>query len=265
VTDVSLPDGGRIAATDRGRGAPLLLLRPLGGSVASWEPFDDLLSSHVRVVAFDPRGSGCSSAAPIGVTTRGMAGDAIAVLDAFGIERAHVYGVSLGGMVASWLSVDAPERVARLVLASTLRVGTEVEPAWRRVGGLARCLARPPRRAAACLAAQVLSRRFRAKHPDEVNRIRRRARARPASYRGMLALFLAAARHDVRARIRDIAAPTLVLAGERDELVPSAVQRDFAASLPNARFLVIPDAGHDVSAEAPAAVADAILTHLDAT
>jgi len=263
TTEIRLADGGHLSVAVQGEGMPLLLIRPLGGSLVSWGSFAETLASGARVVAFDARGSGCSSAAPLATTTRSMAADAVAVLDAFAIACADVFGSSLGGMVASWLAIDAPERVGRLILASTPVRGLDVHPGgWRRGLALARCLMQLPRAAEACLATQVLSSEFRARHPDEVERIRARAAARPASHRGLVVHLAAAALHDVGPRLRDLGAATLVVAGDRDALLPAREQERLAASLPRARFAVVPDAGHDVTAEAPAAVADLVRAHL---
>ncbi len=265
MTEVRLADGGRLSVAVQGHGAPVLLVRPLGGSLESWGTFAETLARTARVVAFDARGSGCSSAAPFATTTRSMAADAVALLDALAIERADVFGSSLGGMVASWLAIDAPERVDRLILASTPVRGLDVHPGgWQRGLALARCLMQLPRAAEACLATHVLSHEFRARHPDEVGRIRARAAARPASHLGLLAHLAAAGVHDIRARLSAIGADTLVVAGKRDALLPAEEQARFAASLPRARFAVVADAGHDVTAEAPATVAGLVRAHLAA-
>jgi 3-oxoadipate enol-lactonase len=260
---VPLADGGRLAFATEGAGAPLLLLRPLGGSIVSWEPFATLLARRVRVVTFDPRGAGCSSPAPWPTTTRSMARDATAVLDHLEIRRVAVYGLSLGGMVATWLALEHPDRVGRLVLASTpVRGWIDALGGWRRGLDLAGCLARPPRAAEACLAAAVLSEAFRAAHPDEVARIQERARARPASHRGLLTLLGAALAHDVRDRIGALESRTLVLAGADDELLPPEGQRATARMMSDAQFVTVPGVGHDLSAEAPSAVASLVLHHV---
>ena len=260
---VPLPDGGRLAFATAGEGAPLLLLRPLGGSVASWEPFATLLARRLQVVTFDPRGAGCSSPAPWPTTTRTMARDAVAVLDHLGIGRVAVYGLSLGGMVATWLALEHPDRVGRLVLASTpVRGWRDALGGWRRGVALAACLARPPRAAEACLAAAVLSKAFRSAHPGEVARIRERACARPASHRGLLTLLGAAMAHDARDRIGALGSRTLVIAGANDEILSPEGQGETARLVPDARFATIPGAGHDVSAEAPSAVAALVLDHV---
>ncbi len=88
--------------------------------MALWGEFVTRLQDTFQVVSFDPRGVGLSSDVPRLYTTRAMARDGLALLDHLGIERAHVFGLSLGGMVASWLAIDAPTRVRSLALASTI-------------------------------------------------------------------------------------------------------------------------------------------------
>src|SRR5690242_17456187 len=102
-----LPDGGEIAYQVHGRehgDPPVLLIRPLGGSMQLWGAFLTVLSQTLRVVSFDYRGAGQSSADPTWVSTRGLARDSLRVLDHLGIGRAHVFGESLGGMTATWLA-----------------------------------------------------------------------------------------------------------------------------------------------------------------
>jgi pimeloyl-ACP methyl ester carboxylesterase len=246
--------GGDIAVDVRGAedAPPILLCRPLGGSMVSWASFADRLVERARVIAFDVRGTGQSSAAPWSTTTRRIAGDALAVLDTLGIARAHIYGISLGGMVATWLAIDCPDRIDRLVLASSTS---------RRALVLARCLTKSPPEMEACLATRILSTAFRHANPAAVDLIRDRARIHPASRRSVGVLLAAAARHDARDHLTSITAPTLVLAGSRDELITQAQQRNLADEIPHARFEVI-EAGHDLSAEAPTLVATRVLQHV---
>jgi 3-oxoadipate enol-lactonase len=264
VTEVRLADGGRIAVTVQGSGPPLLLLRPLGGSVVSWGPFADALARRMRVIAFDPRGVGASTPPPLGTTTRDMARDAKTVLDALDVPCAHVYGISLGGMVATWLAVDAPERVDRLVLASTPPHGLALGLAgWGRGIALARCLLHRPPDAEACLATYVLSDRFRRERPDAVAQIQSRARARPASHRTLLVMLAAAARHDVGARLADVGSTTLALRGDCDALLDAEAPRDLARRLRYGRIVSVAGVGHDLSAEAPDEIAALVLEHLE--
>jgi 3-oxoadipate enol-lactonase len=216
------------------------------------------------VIMFDSRGTGESAYAPWRMTTRDMARDARALLDGLGVERAHVYGISLGGMVATWLAIDAPDRVAQLVLASTLPRGSMIRlNSWRRGLGLALCLAKHPADLDACMAEGILSSQFRAAHPDEVRRIRELARAKPASRRALFTLLVAAGTHDVVARLRQISTTVLVLVGEYDPLLTLESQKRLLQSLRRASYEVVLGAGHDLSAEVPALTARRVLGSID--
>src|SRR3712207_194537 len=104
---------------ETGSGPPLLLIAGLGGNTLGWVMLLPALAQHFRVIAFDNRGAGRSSAPPGPYTTRQMADDAAALLAHLGIERAHVLGLSLGGMIAQELALAHAERVDRLVLYAT--------------------------------------------------------------------------------------------------------------------------------------------------
>ena len=254
-----LPDGGRLAYTVNGAGPALLLLRPVGGSILSWGQFAAELSRHARVIAFDPRGTGASSQARLTTSTRLMARDAVALLDHLGLPRVCVFGLSLGGMVATWLAVDAPSRVEKLMLASTMAQGLELRPlAALRGFSMIRALARSTAEAESSLVTRILSRQFRKAHPAKVREAQDHARERPASHLGLLTMLAAAARHDARAHLGQIAAPTRVFAGGRDTLITRASQQELVEGIPGASLEVFADAGHDLSIEVPERCADEV-------
>lgn len=249
---VSLPDGGRLAYEERGArhgGVPVLLLRPLAGSMALWGAFRDDLARRFRVVAFDPRGVGASSDAPVDVGTRDMARDALAVLDALRIDRAHVFGLSLGAMVATWLAADAPSRVSRLCLASAGAVGLSLRPVG--VAEMAVEMLDPGDDVVRRLADALISPEVRAEEPGRVAAVDVAAEAEPDRRVELWKRVLAAARHDARGALRRITAPTLVLAGARDALLAADAPAALAAGIDGARLAVLDDAGHDVTLERP--------------
>lgn len=260
--------GGRVAhevAGARHGGTPVLLIRPLGGTMALWGPFRARLAETRRVLAFDYRGAGTSSPAAAFTTTRRLADDALCVLDDLGVARAHVFGISLGGMVATWLAVLAPTRVDRLILASAPAWGLALSRAGlRRARSLAACLARPRDEIEACLVDRILSRRFRAAHPDELRRIEALAAAAPTSRTALAKLAMAGLLHDARGSLRHVAAPTLVLAGSNDELLGIEPQRALAAGILGAAFAVVDDSGHDLTLEQPRITAARVAAFLDA-
>lgn len=250
-----LHGGGATAYQSHSRangGVPALLIRPLGGSTALWGSFRSILAETLHVVSFDHRGCGRSSAAPVWGTTQGLARDGLSVLDHLALDRAHVFGISLGGMTATWLAILEPARVAGRCLAATPARGLELSRSGlRRELGLAACFARPRAEVEASLVDRVLSRRFREAHPDETRRIEGLLQAEPASRAALLGHALAAVRHDARRELSRIRAPTLVLAGDGDHLLGIEPGRALAARIPGASFEIIPGSGHDLTLEQP--------------
>ena len=177
----TLSDGGRLCYRVVGRpgaGLPILLNRPLGGTMRLWGELLGELAREHQVIAFDPRGVGDSSALPLLHSTRDMAGDALQLLQQLRIERACIFGLSLGGMVASWLAIDAPERVERLVLASTLPEPSALSHRFKRhIWKFASSATRPGAEAEVALVNEVLSPHFRHAHPERVREIEAQVRA----------------------------------------------------------------------------------------
>ncbi|MGZ6144224.1 MAG: alpha/beta fold hydrolase, partial [Myxococcales bacterium] len=128
-------DGTRLHVIEQGQGDPVLWLQGLNAPAAAWAVQLAHFAQSMRGVAPDARGVGQSDAPPGPYTTRQMAGDAVAVLDALQIERAHLVGLSLGGAVAQELALNAPERVRSLALLSSFAAqdprGRALLHAWR--------------------------------------------------------------------------------------------------------------------------------------
>lgn len=263
----ALPGGGQIAYQTSGLadgGPPVLLIRPLGGSMALWGPFRAALAGTHRIIAFDHRGSGRSSAAPLRTTTTSLARDCLHLLDHLGVDRAQVFGISLGGMVATWVTLIAPSRVTRLCLAATPACGLALSRAGLGRGlSLAACLARPIHKVEGSLIHRILSRRFREDHPAEVQEIERRADEAPTSRAGLVQLALAGALHDTTRCLQQIHAPTLVLAGDHDALLGTEAPRALAAAIPGAEFEIIAGSGHDLTLEQPVVTAARLAAFFD--
>lgn len=236
------------------RTAPLLvIIPPLAGSGELMEPFRADLARDHRVLTCEPPGSGASSA-PRGVpSTRSLARDVVHLLEFLEAEPAHVFGISLGGMVAQWLAIDAPSRVDRLVLASTTARPPHVGEAltWTHVGFARAMLESEP---ALKVAEQVVSDEVLA-DPEERARIEDAVRAHPHGRAELAWLAAAAARHDTREHLGSIARATLVLTGAEDAIIPPAVQGELAAAIPAAIHRTIDAAGHDVTIDRPEATA----------
>lgn len=239
------------------QGAPVLLIRPLGGSMALWGTFRARLEEQFRVISFDLRGVGRSSPANEWSTTRRLAADALRVLNELEIEEAHVFGISLGGMIATWMGILAPMRVRKLCIASAPAHGLELGRAGLRRGiRLAACFARSE--VEFCLVYSMLSAGFRTQHPDVVRGIEAVLRLHPTPRRVLLDLALASLLHDTGGKLHRIRATTLVLAGQNDRLLGADCSRVLARAIPRATFEVIPDAGHDLTLEQPEFTAERV-------
>ena len=113
-------DGTRLFYDTLGAGPPLLLISGQAFDHHMWDGVRDDFARHFQVIVYDHRGTGQSDKPEQGEwSTRGMAQDAISVLDAIGLQRAHAYGFSMGGRIAQWLGIDHPDRVLALVLGAT--------------------------------------------------------------------------------------------------------------------------------------------------
>lgn len=265
----TLSDGGRLCYRVVGRpgaGLPILLNRPLGGTMRLWGELLGELAREHQVIAFDPRGVGDSSALPLLHSTRDMAGDALQLLQQLRIERACIFGLSLGGMVASWLAIDAPERVERLVLASTLPEPSALSHRFKRhIWKFASSATRPGAEAEVALVNEVLSPHFRHAHPERVREIEAQVRAQPTRKRDLLLLLMAAACHSAESRLRGLPVRTLLLFGQLDPLVGKTARQELMRDLPSATLEMLALTGHDLSLERPHELAASILRFLKST
>lgn len=243
---------------------PLLLIRGLARTAEHWsQSFLQELDPHFRLLLMDNRGIGRSSVPRPPYRTRDMADDVIAVLDAFGVDRAHVFGISLGGMIAQELALRHPERVDRLVLGCT-RGGGRLSPRMsvRAALGLVWPMRLPVEDAVRETARVVLSERFFREHPEVVDDWVRLIREYPPTKRGVFGQLLAGARHDASQRLHGLAIPTLVLTGDADLLIDAENSRRLARALPDARLEILSGAGHDFPTEEPRATARAVTEFL---
>lgn len=251
-------DGGFVRARTWGRAErpALLLLRALGGGTTGWDRLAAELEPRFFVISFDHRGRGESSPLPPWASTRTLAEDALAVLDYYECERIHLFGLSLGGMVAMRLAHLWPRRIDRLALGSTPARGRRVDAAsLRQLASMSRCLWRSPADAEACLVSQVVR-----ADPTIMAEEQRLARANAKTRLELLKLMMVVGLHDMTG-VR-LHVPTLVLAGERDDLVSVTRQRSLARQL-GAPLRTVPEAGHDLVTEAPLAVAPILIEHFE--
>jgi 3-oxoadipate enol-lactonase len=253
---------GAIAWREAGEGPVVVLLHGLGGSRTAWEQQLAALSSTWRAVAWDLPGYGASAPLAGPLTFDGLADAVARLLDASGTEAAHLVGLSFGGMIAQHAALRHAARVRSLALLSTSPAfgldGTSAD-AWQAARLAALDAGRTPAEIAPdvidALAGPGLSAQARAEQVAAMARI-----GTDALRRAIACLPT----HDVRERLAEVTAPTLVLSGQLDVETPPAYGRALADAIPGARFEVVPGAGHLLPAEAPQQVNAALIEHLTA-
>lgn len=253
-------NGIRMYYEEHGSGAPLLLIMGFTANATGWEPVIPQLAANHHVIAFDNRGSGRSDQPEGAYTMAQLADDAIGVLDVLGIDKAHVYGVSMGGMIAQHVWLRHRDRVLSLILGCTTPGGPHAVPAPPEVvQTLLSSTSLPPEQAFEANLPIMYSDGFAQAHKAALlERAEQNAylRATPAGVQGQMA---AITRHDTYDRLPEFAVPTLVLHGDADQLVPTANGRILAERIPGATLILYPGARHGYLGEyADQASADAL-------
>lgn len=253
---VAVPGGGRLAVTERGVGEPVVLLHGFAMDGRMWADAVDVLTARFRTVVVDLRGFGRSTPQ---VPDAGHGDDVLAVLDRLGVAAAHLVGLSLGANVALDLALRRPGAVRRLVLASPGLPGHR----WH--------TPRPPDEVAAAGRARgrTAAHDLWRDHPL-LDPVRARPRAwalmqamiedvDASTWRGQTARPLA----EAASRLADVAAPTLVVNGERDLPGYLEIGERIAREVPGATRRVVPGAGHVVNLEEPDAVTGLVSAFLN--
>ena len=241
-------NGVTLNTLDEGRGDAVIFLHGLGSCGEDWIFQTVHFCAIYRVVAPDLRGHGRSSkpAGPYSIAL--FASDVAALLAALSIERAHVVGLSLGGLVAQQMALDFPERVRSLALTSAFAhllsadVRRLAQLAWRGILSLVL----PLERSAPIVAKSLFP------FPHQAA-LRHTAAARiaandRAAYRSSIA---AIRRFDSRRRLHRITCPTLIVSGDRDRTVPRSLQSRLAQGIPGARWEIVRDSGHATPIDQP--------------
>ena len=254
--------GNRLAYSTHGDAGPWVVLsHSLACDRTMWDPQIAALAARYRVLAYDTRGHGGSDAPPAPYTLADLADDALGLMDALGIERAHFVGLSMGGMTAQHAAVKAPGRFLSLVLADTTsRYPAAARPVWDERMALAR------REGMAPLVQPTLERwfteAFRRAQPETVARVGRLIASTPVE--GYVGCSDAVSRMNLLERLGEITCPVLVIVGADDAGTPGAMHEEIHRAIPHSKLVIIPQAAHLSNIEQPAAFDAAMLPFLQA-
>ncbi len=254
-----MPDAARLAVREDGvaDGAPLVLLNSVGSTTDMWSPCLAPLAERFRVVRIDHRGHGDSAPAAGEATVAALAEEVVTTLDALGLERVHLAGLSLGGMVGMRLAIDHPERVGRLALFCT---SAYLPPAaqWTeragtvRGGGMAAV--------ADAVIARWVTPDLAERDPALMALLRKEVEAVDAESYAQCCEAIAAM--DLRPDLARIGSPTLAVGGAEDPATPIEHQQAIVDAVPGSRLAVIDGAAHVPTYERPGEVARLLLDHL---
>ncbi len=230
----------------RGEGHPLVMIMGLTANMDWWDPETvEELSRHYRVLTFDNRGAGRTETPEEGdITCAQMADDTAGLMNALGIERAHVVGVSMGGMIAQELVLKHPEKVEKLVLCVTFCGGKNTVQASREVYAVMMD--------SSGTVDDLIRRTLSIMFPEEwleANKshfedFRERFLRAPCTAHNTVRQFVGTSKLDTYDRLPEIKSPTLVMCGAEDILIPPENSRIIAGRIPGARIKEYPGAGH---------------------
>lgn len=254
VASTADADGTRLHYESCGRGPAVLLVMGFGMTSRQWWRTVPVLARHFRVLTFDNRGMGASDPSPWPYFAARMADDAIAVLDSAGEARAHVYGLSLGGMVAQEIALRHPDRIGSLVLGATTAGGRsfvhrdDTAPLF-----LSRSALLSTKEANWASVPYLYGTRTRSRHGQRIADDLAHRIGESGSRVAQAQQLLAAVTHDTSGRLEKIAAPTLVVHGGDDKIVDVDNGRRLAEQIPDAEFKLWENAGHFYITDEPRA------------
>ena len=253
--------GVKLYWEERGQSDPLLLIMGLGYTHDMWHRTAPIVSRRYRTISFDNRGVGLSDVPPGHYPMATMAADAAAVMDSAGIERAHVFGISMGGMIAQEFALQHPDRVRSLILGCTTHGGSEAVVADREVISTlnARGLM-SVEEGIHSMIPFIYDRSTPLERIEEDLEIRRRTFPTVEGYFAQLQGVLA---FESLSRLSQLKVPTLVIHGESDRLIPPENGRRLARFIDGAKLVMLENASHIFPTDQPEVSHQAILSFLD--
>jgi pimeloyl-ACP methyl ester carboxylesterase len=243
-----------VAYSVEGAGEPLLLIGGFTMVKESWELQVAALAKHFRVISFDNRGVGETTVPSDPFTIAQMAADAVGLLDALGIDSAHVFGVSMGGLIAQVLALDHPDRVRKVVLGCTTHGGRHaVQPQKEVMEILARASdpSIPVEESVRIRLPIVFSDRFIREEPERLEEFVRFSIQYWPTPEGAAGQMGALSVFNVKKRLGEIRCPVLAITGSEDRMMPPENSRLLAEGIEGAQHHAVDGAGHSFFLEKP--------------
>jgi len=247
-------NGIEIAYNIDGSGEPLILIGGYTMVKESWAPQVAELSKRFRVISFDNRGVGESTVPAQPFTVADMAQDVVGLMDALEIGAAHVFGVSLGGLIAQVLALDHPTRVKKVGLGCTTHGGRQaVQPEKEVMGGLAAASdPKIPREKGFRMRVPIVfSKQFIEKEPGKIEEFLQAALRHWPTPQGAAGQMGALSVFNVKKRLGEIRCPVLVITGSEDKMMPPENSKLLAEGIAGAKLHIIEGAGHSFCQERP--------------
>ena len=228
-----------------GEGEPLVMIMGFTASRIGWMPQRRFFRKYYRVTTFDNRGAGKSDKPPGPYSTRMMADDTVKLMDVLGIEKTHIMGLSMGGMIAQELAINYPQRIMKLVLAATYarqdeKSGDTLEQA--------QFLHLAPEKKASALIGLAFNRPFYRFTIGLLARVQA-GFIRASDRVGIAGQSEACLKHDTVERLSSITAPTLIIVGTGDRIIKPVSSEVIAGRIPNAKLVKVEGASHYFSFE----------------
>jgi 3-oxoadipate enol-lactonase len=237
-----------IAYSIEGEGSWLTLSHSLASNMSAWDPQASLLASHFKVLRFDTRGHGLSSAPADPYSLEDLAQDTYDLFQHLGIEKTHWIGLSMGGMIGQTLILKYPNLFHSLVLADTTSKRPDnAKQMWGE--RIAKAKAEGMTAMVESTLQRWFSEEFRSTHPDIIQTIT--TGIETTSVNGFAGCCEAISKINTFDRLREIACPVLILVGEHDHGTPPEMAHAMKAQMPRAFFSEIPNAGHISNVEQP--------------
>jgi pimeloyl-ACP methyl ester carboxylesterase len=235
-----------------GEGFPLVMIMGLSANIDWWQPdFVTAVAKHFKTIVFDNRGAGRSTDPGVDYTVKTLAEDTVGLMDALKIPKAHVLGISLGGMIAQELALNFPKRVEKLILAATMPGGPKQVPPGPAVIKLlgADRTKKTEEQKMADMIPILYTEGYAKSHPEEIKLVIQqflKAPIKDVSYQRQLKAIIT---FDSTKRLKNIKMPTLIVHGKQDILIPPGNAKMLSELIKGSKFLLFDGSAHAVFSE----------------